>query len=108
MFGRVLRAPTASRGGGFLTVLGTPGLRQAEIYTLPVTRRTPQGVVDLSLKLGQGTLDCAQVVNVVSVENNMGFTANQRGLALDLPACDSGLDEISFSTVFRDITIAQR
>jgi hypothetical protein len=104
------RTYRASRrfGGGYLTSLGIPGLRQAEIYTLPYSRRTPTGVVAMSIRVGDGSQDCERPVDVETVSNVFDLSAGNRDITLNIGACDAPIERLTFDTVVRDIVVAQR
>lgn len=95
-------------GGGFLTVLGIPGGNQAEIYTLPVTRRTQEGVVDIVVRVSEETSVCEERLEVTAVQNDRELTADERQIFVGVESCDGGIARQEFTTAVRDITVARR
>lgn len=96
------------RGGGYLTVLGLEGGNRAEIYSITVSRRTPDGVVDMVTRIGPGAVDCSQPLQITTARNTQALSADNRNITLDISDCQANMTGTSFSTVVRDITIAQR
>ncbi|MEL7416287.1 MAG: hypothetical protein AAGJ92_10410 [Pseudomonadota bacterium] len=95
-------------GGGYMTTLGLTGYAQAEIYTLPITRRTKDGVIDLEIRAAAGATACGADVDMVAVQNDQALTAEERDFGIAVAACGDQTTELTYPTLLRDITIAQR
>jgi hypothetical protein len=95
-------------GGGFLTMLGTPGLHQAEIYTLPVSRRTAGGTIDMAVRIGEGSPVCDTSVQLYTSSNQLALEADIRDIGIAINGCAADLTDVQFTTAVPDISIASR
>lgn len=95
-------------GGGYMLRLGIEGLRQAEFYTIPASRRTSTGVVALSVRVGDGSLDCNRPVDIATVSNSYELLATNRDVTLDVGDCNGPIERLTFDRAVRDISVAQR
>lgn len=95
-------------GGGFLTLLGEVGGHQAEIYTLPITRRVDSGTIDMEVRIGEGSSICDMPVQLYTANNQLALSAELRDIALAINGCAADLVDTSYATAVPDISIASR
>jgi hypothetical protein len=89
-------------------MLGLPGMHQAEIYTLPVTRRTNGGTVDMAVRIGEGSAVCDTSVQLYTSSNQLALEAELRDIGIAINGCAADLTDVRYATAVPDITIASR
>jgi len=104
------RSYRASRrnGGGYLTRLGLPGARQAEVYTLPVSRRTQSGVIDTQIRFTNDADICDGRIEVLSLYNNQALRADHRSVSIETARCSEDSEVVSIDAAVRSISVAAR
>ena len=104
------RSYRASRrnGGGYLTRLGLPGARQAEVYTLPVSRRTQSGVIDTQIRFTNDADICDGRIEVLSLYNNQALRADHRSVSIETARCTEDSKVVSIDAAVRSISVAAR
>ncbi|MEM9010660.1 MAG: hypothetical protein AAGE18_05485 [Pseudomonadota bacterium] len=107
------RSPREARrsGGGYLTALGPQGDiagARAEVYTLPLQRRTPSGIVSLAVQALQAEAFCGGDLPFRVVRSEAAGRTEQREVRLALSRCTTGVSELFDGGVIRAIEVAGR
>jgi hypothetical protein len=93
-------------GGGYLETFGTPS-GAAEVYSLPVSRRQPEGVVDLSLHVADGRLACDKDVDLRVLRFEGGASRSSQ-VRFTMAPCGETLDEYEVVNALSDLRVAAR
>jgi hypothetical protein len=100
------------KGGGYLTLLGDPGLAGgalAEVYTIPTTRNRQRGTIALSVVLKDVAPVCGQTIRAKTVRSRQNGNAGIRNVRFKVPGCDTILSgAIPLPGAIDDIRLAGR
>jgi hypothetical protein len=94
-------------GGGYLTVLGPEGDaegRRALVYTLPMTSRTREGLVDLELVAVGSAESCAAPVDLRTIRVDAARQSLNRNQQVRLSTCDGA---VPLRDTVRDIQVVR-
>ncbi len=97
-------------GGGFLTELGSldvAGAAHASVYSMPLSRATPDGIITLSLRMGDAGADCGGSTELTTFrsENAAAFARQQ---SVQLAACGAVLPTAELMGLVDDLWTAAR
>nr|WP_325248833.1 hypothetical protein [Amylibacter sp.] len=98
-------------GGGYLTVLGNPDLKNAElaqVYTLPLRATERAQIVSFGIETLRGETTCGKTLNVktASLQQNSGAAANT--LSLRLPECGTLQSSLLLKNALKDMKVARK
>lgn len=99
-------------GGGFLTLLGDPGLahsRRVQVYSLPLANAPREGSVELILEAGGDGRACATEVAVQTLRPGTapGHGVDVLDITFALPPCDEPGQILLLKNVIGDLKIAR-
>ncbi|MEX0970853.1 MAG: hypothetical protein WD046_10465 [Paracoccaceae bacterium] len=97
-------------GGGFLTELGSlnvAGAAHASVYSMPLSRATPEGIITLSLRMGDAGAECGGSTELTTFrsENAAAFARQQ---SVQLAACGAVMPTAELMGLVDDLWTAAR
>jgi hypothetical protein len=95
--------------GGFLTVLGNPGVfspELAEVYSFPADRMSSDGVVRLVVEAGVTEGTCSQAITGRTIEVGADGETREVALELQMPDCDATGGYLVLKNLLQDMKIA--
>ncbi|MDF0601631.1 hypothetical protein P1J78_12875 [Psychromarinibacter sp. C21-152] len=96
-------------GGGFLTALGDPGLKDAfiaQVYTLPPQTSGRDGVVRLNVEAEVTEDNCGHDIAGQTIQRTAEGTMRPVSLTLSMPDCDAVGEFLVLKNLLRDLKIA--
>lgn len=102
-------ASATQAGGGFVTVLGDPSLKNAamaEIYSFPANTKQRDGVVRLSVETEVTAYNCGKDIAGQTMQKDAGHVSAPVTLTLAMPDCDAIGEFLVLKNLLRDLKIA--
>ncbi|MEQ9258257.1 MAG: hypothetical protein RIG84_04080 [Roseovarius sp.] len=109
--GNAAEMARAARGeGGFMTVLGEPGLlngHMAEVYTFPSGTASIEGVIEISLEATVTNGNCGRDISAQVLQKSGLEQMRAKDLTLAMPDCEGIGDVLVLKNLFDDLKIAR-
>lgn len=98
-------------GGGYLTTLGNPDLKNpelAQVYTLPLRATARPQIVTFGIETLRGETTCGKTLNVKTASHQLNSGAAANTLSLRLPECDTLRSSLLLKNVLKDMKVARK